>query len=61
MKTIPYISLPGAIRLTPLDMNKIHFETGLHSPVSDAASDATNANTIIRQGDDAHPVAKDKN
>ena len=38
MKNIPKIDLPGAVTLTPMDMNKIHFETGKHSPV-DPASD----------------------
>ncbi len=32
MKIIPKISLEGAKVLTPPEMNKIHLETGLHSP-----------------------------
>lgn len=34
MKTIAHIDLdklPGAKTLSPMDMNKIRFETGLHS------------------------------
>lgn len=32
MKKIPKVSIPGAIKLTPPQMNKIHICTGKHSP-----------------------------
>lgn len=46
MKHIPHIDLGGCKVLTPLEMNKIHIETGLHTPVvqsqpSAASADAT--------------------
>lgn len=31
MKQIPKIEFKGAKKLSPADMNKIHFETGKHS------------------------------
>ncbi len=37
MKSIPKIDLPGAVTLTPMEMNKIHLETGKHSPVKPAS------------------------
>lgn len=33
MKKIEKITIPGATALSPLEMNKIHFETGQHSEV----------------------------
>lgn len=37
MKKIPKIDLPGMTELSPLDMNNIHINVGLHSeiPASD--------------------------
>ncbi|MDE6588395.1 MAG: hypothetical protein K2K40_08665 [Paramuribaculum sp.] len=45
MKQIPHIDLEGCKVLTPLEMNKIHIETGLHTPVvrQSAAITATDA------------------
>ncbi len=43
MMTIPPVDLPGARKLTPLEMNKIIFETGKHSDKS--ASPAANVRT----------------
>ncbi|MCI9042372.1 MAG: hypothetical protein HFJ93_00425 [Muribaculaceae bacterium] len=44
MKTIPRIPLDDAKVLTPADMNKIHFATGLHSTAQPAS--ATGATTV---------------
>lgn len=33
MKTIEDIRIPGAQKLTPLEMNSIYFETGRHTPL----------------------------
>ncbi len=34
MKTIPKINIPGAKRLTPIEMNNLHFKKAdLHSPL----------------------------
>ena len=34
MKTIENIQLPGARKLSPLEMNRIYFETGRHTPLT---------------------------
>lgn len=34
MKTIPKIKIEGAVPLSPMEMNKIHFESGQHSEAS---------------------------
>ena len=33
MKTIKKVELSGAEKLTPIEMNKIYFETGRHTPM----------------------------
>lgn len=34
MKKIPQVELQGAVELTPLQMNAIHFDTGTHSSLA---------------------------
>lgn len=33
VKNIPHTDIPGATKLSPLEMNKITFETGHHSDI----------------------------
>lgn len=39
MKAIDKTKIPGATLLTPLDMNRIHFETGRHTEVAGSNAD----------------------
>lgn len=45
MRHIPRIDLDGCKVLTPLEMNKIHIETGLHTPVAPGQPPAASADS----------------
>lgn len=50
MKKIQAIELPGAKKLTPMEMNKIYFETGRHTPLSDSTTSATSVASAPAKG-----------